>query len=189
MTFDHDFLDGLKRRDPATCNRFVYHFTPILEAKLRYDFRDHALAEDLRNETMLRVFIQVDKDGVREPERFGAFVRGVCDRVVLEYLRKQNTTCDWPEGFEPPADIVPIDKWLIDEQIRELLLSDLRKISEEDRNLITEIYWRKRERESMARELGITPVGLNVRLCRAIKRLRSVVFARIKTDAAGETRI
>ena len=60
MTLDADFLARLKQRDPATCAWFIFTFTPILEAMLRYKLRDHTAIEDVRNATFCRVFELVD---------------------------------------------------------------------------------------------------------------------------------
>src|SRR3979411_196831 len=85
LIFDASFLGRLKRRDPATCTRLFFFFAPILEAKLRYQFEEHDAIEDVRNETFCRVLDLVDRGRVREPERFGSFVCGVCSKVAQEY--------------------------------------------------------------------------------------------------------
>ncbi len=176
ITFDAEFLTRLRQRDPATCTRFVFFFTPILEAKLRYTFKNHAAVEDVRNETLCRVIQLVDRDQVREPERFGAFVRGVCARIAQEYRkdnsRAQSFTTDSPE----PKDERPmIEDLLNHEELRTILKSELSKLAEQDRKLIEEIYLQRRDRHDIALERGVSPGGLNVRLHRVVKVLRNKV--------------
>ncbi len=180
MTFDADFLARLRQRDPATCNSFLFSLTPVLETKLRYEFRDRAAVEDVRNETFCRVFDLVDKERVRDPEHFGGFVRGVCSKVAQEYRRKTRMTEPMPEDFiEPAARQSSIDDMLADEELRSLLRSEITKLPAEEEKLISESYFQGRERQDMARDRGISVVGLNVRLCRALKRLRTQVLERI----------
>ena len=188
MTYDTDFLARLRRRDPETCTWFVFAFTPILEAKLRYKFRDHGTIEDLRNDTFYRVLILVDQNRVREPAQFGSFVRGVCENVAHEHIRNRKETDGWPEGFDPLDPVPAISELLADNELRALLRADLRKLPDEEEELITEIYFREGDRKRMARERGLSVTGLNVKLCRALKRLRTQVFDRMKSGPTDETR-
>jgi RNA polymerase sigma factor (sigma-70 family) len=171
MTYDADFLARLRRRDPATCTQFVFNFTPILEAKLRYMFNDRSTIEDLINDTFMRVLVQVDKNAVRDPAQFGSFVRGVCDNTAREYIRRKSSTVSWPEGFEPPDRIPAIDELLADEELKELVRSEIRKLTRDEEKLIAEIYFQEKDRRELARQRGITESGLNVKLHRALQHL------------------
>ncbi|MGA2737297.1 MAG: sigma-70 family RNA polymerase sigma factor [Bryobacteraceae bacterium] len=173
MNFDADFLTRLKQRDPDTCTFLVSSLTPVLEARLRYRLYDHNAIEDIRNETFYRVFCLVDGGRVREPEQFGSFVRGVCDRVAQESRRKANLTEPLSvAGIEPPDRQPHLDALLVENERIDLVWRAVRKLSAEDRRLIVEMHCEERDRRQMARERGISPTGLNVRLCRALKRLR-----------------
>jgi RNA polymerase sigma factor (sigma-70 family) len=187
MTYDADFLAKLRRRDPATCTWFVFTFTAILEAKLRYLFRGHEALEDLVNETFCRVLVQVDKNGIRDPAQFGSFVRGVCENVALEHLRKTRSTEAWPEGFEPLNHEPAIDELLADKELKELLRRELRKLTREEERLITEIYFQEKDRQGLARARGITNSGLNVKVHRALKHLRKN-FEESKSGPSDETK-
>jgi RNA polymerase sigma-70 factor, ECF subfamily len=174
MNFDAGFLARLKQRDPDTCTFLVSSLTPILEARLRYRFRDHGAIEDIRNETFYRVFCMVDRGRVREPEQLSSFVRGVCDRVAQESRRKEHATEPLPEdGIEPPDCQPSLDELLVARERRARLWRAVMKLSEADRRLIMELHCQERDRREMARERGIGATGLNVRLCRALKRLRT----------------
>jgi RNA polymerase sigma-70 factor (ECF subfamily) len=177
MTFDADFLTRLKQRDPDTCTFLVSSLTPVLEARLRYKLRDYGAIEDIRNETFYRVFRLVDRGRVREPEQFGSFVRGVCDRVAQESRRKARTTEPLPRaGIEPPDCQPHLDKLLVEKERRTMVWREVMKLSEADRRLIVETHGEERDRRQMARDRGISTIGLNVRLCRAMKRLRAQVL-------------
>jgi RNA polymerase sigma factor (sigma-70 family) len=175
MNFDAGFLARLKQRDPDTCTFLVSSLTPVLEARLRYKLRDHGAIEDIRNETFCRVLGLVDGGRVRQPEQFGSFVRGVCDRVAQESGRKTHATEALP-GMEPPDCQPHLDTILVDKERKARLWRAVMKLSEEDRKLVVEMHCEERDRREMARERGISPTGLNVRLCRALKRLRMQIL-------------
>jgi RNA polymerase sigma-70 factor (ECF subfamily) len=179
MNFDAGFVTRLKQRDPDTCKFLVNSLTPVLESRLRYKLRDHGSIEDIRNETFYRVFCLVDRGRIREPEQLGAFVRGVCDRVAQEALRKVHVTEPLPAaGMEPPDFQPHLDNVLVEKERRALVWDEVMKLPETDRRLIVELHCEERDRREMARERGISTTGLNVRLCRAMKRLRAQVVMR-----------
>jgi RNA polymerase sigma factor (sigma-70 family) len=189
MTFDSDFLAKLRKRDPSACTLFVYTFTPILEAKLRYKFRDRGTIEDLVNETFYRVLVQVDKNAIRDPSQFGSFVRGVCENVAREHIRKASSTVSWPDGFEPPDRVLPIDELLADKELKELLRMELRRLTHEEEILITE-YFEEKDRSGLARDRGITVSGLNVKLHRALKHLvREFRNKKVSTESGSDRQV
>lgn len=184
MNYDAGFVTRLKQRDPDTCTYLVSSLTPVLDARLRYRMRDRGAIEDIRNETFYRVFCLVDGGRVRQPEQFGSFVRGVCDRVAQESFRKARPTeCLHGTGIEPP-DLRPhLDEILMEKERGERAWRALMQLAEADRKLIVAAYCEGGDRAELARELGISPSGLNVRLCRALKRLRARVAAPEETVA------
>ena len=179
MTFDADFLARLKRRDSTTWTWFIFTFTPILDATLRYKLRDQAAIEDVRDETFCRVLQLVDRDRVREPERFGGFVRGISKNTANEYIHHNGRFAPLPEDFEPPDHQPSVDQLLEQQELLALMRSEIRKLPKEDRKLLTEVI-RGRDRLDMARDRNISLAGLNVRICRALKRLRTITLVRSK---------
>lgn len=173
MDFDAAFLTRLKQRDPDTCTFLVSTMSPVLEARLRYKLRNHDAIEDIRNETFYRVFRLVDGGRIREPEQLGSFVRGVCDRVAHESRRKNHYHEPLAAAVHEPADCQPHpDQILLDSERKSLLWHAVMRLPAADRRLIVELHRDGRDRSEMARERGIGTTGLNVRLCRALKRLR-----------------
>ncbi len=177
MNFDSEYLARLRRRDPETCTSFVSSLTPVLEARLRCKFRDHGSIEDVRNETFYRVFRLVDGEKVREPAQLGSFVRGVCDRVAHETRRHNGSIEPLQDGGAEPVDgQPPIESLVAAKQMSAWLQGELLKMREADRRLLIETHFEERDRGEMARERGVTPSGLNTRLCRAMKRLKAQVM-------------
>jgi len=184
MIFNADYLTRLRERDADTCTSFVSSLTPVIEGRLRFRIRDRDLIEDDRNETFYRVFRLVDDERVRKPAHLGSFVWGVCDRVAHESHRR--TRCTEPlleGGNEPAGQQPPLDTLVADSETRALLWRELLRLRKADRILLIEIHFLERDRGQMARERGLTASGLNVRLCRAMKRLRVRILNASKTPS------
>src|SRR5580658_1191940 len=172
MNFDAGFLSRLKQRDPDTCAFLVSSFASLLQARLRYRLRNHGEIEDICSETFYRVFRLVDEGRIRQPEQFGSFVRGICDRVAQESRRKSGATESLTAGMDAPDPRPQIDRLLVEKERKSLVWREVMKLPEADRRLIVELHWEERDRCEMARNWGVSTAVLNVRLCRVLKRLR-----------------
>jgi RNA polymerase sigma-70 factor, ECF subfamily len=86
FAFDKVYVERLRNGDPATEHHFFVYFEKLLNIKLRSRRVSFDKIEDLKQDTFVRVIAAVRKEGgVRQPERFGAFVNSICNNVLLEY--------------------------------------------------------------------------------------------------------
>src|SRR5690606_6035759 len=100
QSFDGLYVRRLRDRDPDTERHFAAYFGELLRIKLRARLRDRQLVEEACQETFVRVLrVLRSADGIREPERLGAFVNAVCGNVLQELYRS--------ERRHRPAD----DRW------------------------------------------------------------------------------
>jgi len=68
VSFDHDYVDRLKKRDPDTERHFVEYFGKLLRIKLHARLRNAQMVEDLTQETFLRVLTVVRREnGIHSP--------------------------------------------------------------------------------------------------------------------------
>lgn len=179
MNFDEEYLAALRRRDPAVCTRFYYEFAPVLESMLRYKGFDSAVVEDLRNETLCRVLVLNDAQKVQDAAKFGRFVRGVCKHVVDEYLRLKGRHGDWPEGLEPIDPGPNMEELLSRAALIALLRKEIVKLKPGERKLLEDVHVRELDRRILAKALGLSPSGLNVRLCRVVEKLRMALREKV----------
>ena len=81
------YIEGLCAGDLQTQEHFVGYFTELLHLKLRSRLQSGQAIEDVRQETFARVLTTLRKEnGLRQPERLGAFVNTVCNNVLFETL-------------------------------------------------------------------------------------------------------
>jgi DNA-directed RNA polymerase specialized sigma24 family protein len=117
-SFDEDYLRRLASGDAAVEHHFSSYFGELLSLKLRVRIRSRQLAEDIRQETLLRVLQIVRKDRVQHPERFGALVSAVCNNVQMELLRGETRHEKSESEVEVADDTVDLDAPLVNQQRR-----------------------------------------------------------------------
>src|SRR5713226_5695502 len=88
FNFDGAYVERLRTGDPSTEQHFVAYFDQLLRIKLRSRWLASDVVDDLSQETLARVMAKLREDGgVRQPERFGAFVNSICNFVLHEHYR------------------------------------------------------------------------------------------------------
>src|SRR5713226_9183366 len=115
-SFDQDYLQRLASGDTTVGRHFSSYFGDLLLLKLRARIRSPQLIEDIRQETLLRVLRIVRKSGVEHPERFGAFVSGVCNNVIMELVRGEMRYEGPASEFEPADDRVDLEALLVNQE-------------------------------------------------------------------------
>jgi DNA-directed RNA polymerase specialized sigma24 family protein len=97
--------------------------------------------------------------------------------VAQESRRKAHAAEPLPEAGLELFDGQPhLDTLLVAEERRAGLWHAVMQLPEEDRRLIVALFAEERERCEIARESGIGNIGVNVRLCRTLKRLRAQIL-------------
>ncbi len=174
-TFDHEYLRRLAEGDPLTADHFSTYFGELLSIKLRTRLRSPALAEDVRQETLLRVLDTVrNKGGIDQPERFGAFVNAVANNVMLELLRADRRHEPMEEGADPQDRSVDMDAPLVTEERKRHVETVLREMPEKDREILRMLFLEERSREEVCRRYQVDGDYLRVLLHRAKWRFRSL---------------
>jgi RNA polymerase sigma-70 factor, ECF subfamily len=179
FTFDKSYVDRLRDGEPATEQHFVSYFGRILGIMLRARYLPQEKVDDVRQETMTRVIAILRRDGgVRQPERFGAFVNSVCKNVLRESAR------DWhrsevlqSEHLEVPDKVVDIERSLITQQTKEKVREILGEMKPRDRDVLRAVFLEDKEKDEVCQQFGVGRQYLRVLLHRAKERFRSS-FAR-----------
>src|ERR1700723_4611127 len=93
FAFDASYIDRLRSGDTLVEGHFVDYFSELIRLKLRSRLNSREAIEDVRQETFVRVLVLIrSANGLREPDRLGAFVNSVCNHVLLEHYRSKNKT-------------------------------------------------------------------------------------------------
>src|SRR6266849_3466711 len=157
FNFDGAYVERLRAGDPSTEQHFVAYFDQLLRIKLRSRTLSSDKVEDLRQETYIRVIACLRKDGgIRQPERFGAFVNSICNNVLLEYYRSSARNQPMEDAhMDIPDKVLDLEGMLVTKQSAEQVRRILDGMPKRDRDLLRAIFLEEREKDSVCRELGV----------------------------------
>ena len=172
--FDKLYVDRLRGGDPSTEQHFASYFGQILDIMLRARYLPRERVEDVRQETLARVIATLRREGgIRQPERFGAFVSSVCKNVLRENTRDWHRTQPLHQDqLELPDRIVDLERALISQETKLKVGEILGEMKQRDRDLLRAIFLEEKEKDEVCREFGVDREYLRVLLHRAKERFR-----------------
>ena len=190
FTFDKAYVERLREGDPATEHHFVSYFEQLLRIKLRSRTLASDKVEDLRQETFIRVIAKLRQEGgIRQPERFGAFVNSVCNNVLLEYYRAAAKSQLAEEvQVDIPDKLLDLEGMFLSKQSSEQVRKVLNGLPRRDRDLLRAIFLEEKEKDVICQEFGVDRDYLRVLVHRAKDKFRSLYEKgqlRIARGAAG----
>lgn len=173
--FDKAYVDRLREGDPTTEDHFVSYFGQILNIMLRARYLSPERVDDVRQETLARVIATLRREGgIRQPERFGAFVNSVCKNVLRESARDwQRTQPIQPDQLEAPDKIVDLERALISQETKDKVREILDEMKPRDRHLLQAIFLEEKGKDEICKEFGVDREYLRVLLHRAKERFRA----------------
>lgn len=181
-TFDATYIEDLRAGDARTQEHFVGYFTELLHLKLRSRLQSKQAIEDVRQETFVRVFTALRKDGaLRQPDRLGAFVNTVCNHVLFEHYRSTNRSqsLDAEDQPELPATGSSAHDIVVAQQLKEKVREILTVMPARDRAVLKAIFLDERDREEVCREFGVDADYLRVLLFRAKQNFKAEFVKRM----------
>jgi RNA polymerase sigma-70 factor, ECF subfamily len=173
--FDAEYVRKLTSGDAATESHFSAYFGKFILAKMRARRISAEMAEDVCQETLLRVLKSLRQGpGVTQPERFGGFVNAVCNNVLLEFLHKESRHQPVEEDTPEPVDGgVHIDMALVTEERKKLVLEALDELPVKDREILRMVFFEEADREQIAETFKVDTDYLRVLLHRAKSRFHT----------------
>jgi RNA polymerase sigma-70 factor (ECF subfamily) len=176
FAFDKVYVDKLRNGDPPTEHHFFVYFEKLLRIKVRSRGIPSDKVEDIKQDTFIRVIAAVRKEGgVRQPERFGAFVNSICNNVLLEYYRdmKKNRQGDEPQE-EIPDLVLDLEGMMVSKQASERVRKILSALPARDRDLLRAVFLEEKDKDAVCRDIGVDRDYLRVLLHRAKDKFKAV---------------
>jgi RNA polymerase sigma factor (sigma-70 family) len=166
--FDANYLDHLRGGDSETERHFAKYFGERLRAKLLNRGFATATLEDISQETFLRVFSAVRNGGILYPERFGAYVNSVCDKVILEKYREhakhQHLDVD---AMELPDGKTNLETIVLRKEKKKIVADLLDQLPVKKRNILRAWIFEQLDREQLCAKFKVKNDYLRVLLFRA----------------------
>ena len=183
FAFDAAYLERLRSGDARTEEHFVRYFGELIQLKLRSRLSSREAIEDVRQETFVRVLVLVrSANGLREPDRLGAFVNSVCNHVLLEHYRSKNKTESFLDS-DAEATLVNHDpsalSLLETKDAQRIVHQILKELTDRDRRLLQSVLLEERDKDEVCNEFGITRDYLRVLVHRAKQSFKSFYVSRI----------
>jgi len=177
FAFDDAYLERLRSGDFRTEQHFVSYFSQLIHLKLRSRLHSPEAIEDLRQEIFVRVFATLrGKEGLRQPDRLGAFVNSVCNNVLLEHYRSSSRTTSIDhenEAVDIPDFRSDVLRGMMAQQTVTSVQATLDGLGERDRRLLKDVFLEERDKDEVCREFGVDRDYLRVLLHRAKQIFRS----------------
>ncbi|HEX4311409.1 MAG TPA: sigma-70 family RNA polymerase sigma factor [Acidobacteriaceae bacterium] len=183
--FDAGYVEGLCAGDLRTEEHFVGYFTELLHLKLRSRLQSKQAVEDVRQETFARVLTTLRKEnGLRQPERLGAFVNTVCNNVLFEHYRatSRSESLDEEDRPELPATGASAHDLAAAKQLKDKVREILAEMPPRDRGVLKAIFLDERDRGEVCREFGVDSEYLRVLLFRAKQNFKTEYLKRVGED-------
>jgi RNA polymerase sigma-70 factor (ECF subfamily) len=167
--FDESYLHGLRSQDVTTEAHFVSYFSRLLQNKLRRRLACPEHIKDIQQETLLRAWAAIRAEGgIRQPERFGAFVSSVCNNILRESYRSRARTRALDDMQIDPTDpSMNPDGMLLAAESKKQVRDVLARLDGRDRKLLHAVFFEQRDKDDVCRELGVSRDYLRVLLHRA----------------------
>jgi RNA polymerase sigma-70 factor, ECF subfamily len=183
FAFDAAYLERLRSGDARTEEHFVSYFGELIQLKLRSRLSSREAIEDVRQETFLRVLGLVrSPNGLREPDRLGAFVNSVCNHVLLEHYRSKNKTESFLDS-DAEATLVNHDpsalSLLETKDAQRIVHQILKEMTDRDRMLLQSVLLEERDKDEVCKQFGITRDYLRVLVHRAKQSFKTFYISRI----------
>jgi RNA polymerase sigma-70 factor (ECF subfamily) len=175
-TFNEDYVQRLTVGDPGAGDHFAMYFGNLLFLKLRVRLRSIELIEDIRQETLTRVLgILRTGAGVDRPERFGAFVNGVCENVIREFCRLDGRAEPWDDNMDEPIDpSVDLDGALVNADLKREIARIFAELQDKDRKILQAIFLDEMDKAEVCRMFQVDSNYLRVLIYRAKVEFRRV---------------
>lgn len=185
FAFDRLYVDRLRDGDPAVEQHFFAYFEPFLHMMLRSRSTPPDQVEDITQESFTRVLAQLRKDGIRQPERFGAFVCTTCKNVLRERRRTTHKDGNPLEDshYEIPDKAVDLDRVVASKELMLQVREIFKELSTREVAILRAIFWEEKEKDEVCREFGIDRNYLRVCFLRAKEKFRTHYEKRLRPRA------
>lgn len=186
FSFDEEYVRRLREGDQATEEHFASYFGDLIHIKVASRLRSAQSADDVRQETLLRVIRNLRGGSIEHPERLGAYVNTVCNHVILEMFRRDKRLNQFPEDFpDIPSGQTSAETALLKRERRTLVMEALDQLSPKDRELLRRVCLEEQDKDSVCKEFQVTRQYLRVLLHRSRHRLRETLNREVERSAGA----
>jgi RNA polymerase sigma-70 factor, ECF subfamily len=155
---DRDLVKRLKQRDPNAMNELYDRFGRLALSVILRIVRDHATAEDLLQETFLRVWNRISVfDGERGS--LGPWVLTIARNRAIDYLRSTDSRyLQTNVELENPKLYVDLEEQYVDQDRIRQIRSAFTKLTDNQKRVLEMAYFEGLSQSEMAEQMN-QPLG------------------------------
>jgi len=175
-----DLVERIVKGDRSAEHAMFERYARGLLFLLKQRTRDVELAQDLRQETF-RIAIEKLRDGpIENPERLGAYLRGVAMNLVAADWRRKDRQATQPDSDAIEA-MAGSDPGPFDSLSRDQIAAAVRAVLAEltvprDRELLIRLYLKEQDKDEICEALGLESLHFNRVLFRAKQRFKTLLL-------------
>jgi len=176
FAFDRAYVDRLRDGDPAIERHFFGYFEPFLHMMLRSRATSPDEVEDITQESFTRVLVNLRKEGgIRDPDRFGAYVCTTCKNVWREKCRSNQKGVALDDSHYEIADsLVNLDREVANREHMEQIRRILAEMPERDAAILKAIFLEEKDKDEVCSQFAIDRDYLRVCIHRAKEKFRAI---------------
>jgi RNA polymerase sigma factor (sigma-70 family) len=170
------FIAELTAGNPGAMSGLHQRFAErIFYLALRH-LRSREDAEDIRNETLIRVTQAVRKGRLASPDALPAFVAGTARHVIHEFFRRSGRAEPiMDRDFASEAQLPEVDH-----TVRRAINKVIQRLKPRERDFIRLYYYEELPNPDVSRRLGIPEERLRLIKSRALKSFREIYGRLVK---------
>ena len=177
---ESELISGLKSGNSKYFSLFTVKYEDYIKRKCIRYVKDPELAEDLKQEILIKVFLQVS--GFREDARISTWLYAIIHNTCIDYLRKNKKNVYRVLSKELASELITeIEDENAPEALNVEILDELlESLSPEGKLIILLKYKEKHSIKDIQNTLGLSESAVKMRLKRTRELLNRLYFEKSK---------
>lgn len=164
--------------DREAFNELISKYHPYIYKFLIKVSKDENLAQDLTQETFIKIIRNIEKFDVHGNARFSTYIVAIARNVYIDYIRKEKKLLPdncLNENFITGDSWESTEEIVIDKMYNEEIISNLEKLTEEQKLAIRMKYIEGLTLKEIGNALGVEPKTIKSRIHNGIIKLRKIL--------------
>jgi RNA polymerase sigma-70 factor (ECF subfamily) len=172
-----DLVHRIEGGDRHAEDEFIQRYRRGVAVIVARASRDQSAVEDLCQDALTTALEKIRAGAVRDPDRLSGFVAGLSRVLVIEHFRKQSSRAaiDASRPAQPRETAPTVVDHLLRQERATIVRAVLAELdSDRDREILFRFYIAEEDKDTICRDLDLTPLHFNRVLFRARERYREL---------------
>lgn len=172
---ENNLIKKCQRGDKEAFQLLISHYHPFVYKFLVKIGDNEQTAEDLTQETFLKVIRNIDKFDTAGQAKFSTYIISMAKNAFIDYLRKEKRfrqNMPLPENFNIEDINIHVEDTVVDKLYGQRILADMEDLPEEQRIAIKLKYMEGLTLKEIGDQLNLEPKMVKSRIHNGIVKLR-----------------